>query len=81
VLLLGVSVLQGDAELIQIAGIALALGALAFAGALVLVLGHLRARGRIQCGGNRARAYALGGDPLAEDPGCAHEPSGGSCAA
>jgi MoaA/NifB/PqqE/SkfB family radical SAM enzyme len=30
-------------------------------------------RGR--CGGSRARAYALHGDPLAEDPGCAHQPA------
>lgn len=29
---------------------------------------------RRRCGGSRARAYALSGDPLAEDPGCAHEP-------
>jgi len=30
---------------------------------------------RLRCGGSRARAYAAGGDPLAEDPGCAYEPS------
>jgi AdoMet-dependent heme synthase len=29
---------------------------------------------RDQCGGSRARAYALTGDPLAEDPGCLYEP-------
>ncbi|MBI4635772.1 MAG: TIGR04053 family radical SAM/SPASM domain-containing protein [Candidatus Rokubacteria bacterium] len=29
---------------------------------------------RDRCGGSRARAYALAGDPLAEDPGCAWEP-------
>lgn len=28
------------------------------------------------CGGSRARAYALTGDPLASDPDCAYEPSG-----
>jgi len=27
------------------------------------------------CGGSRARAYAATGDPLAEDPACAYEPS------
>lgn len=27
------------------------------------------------CGGSRARAFAASGDPLAEDPGCAFEPS------
>ncbi len=27
------------------------------------------------CGGSRARAYAAGGDPLAEDPGCFYQPS------
>ena len=26
------------------------------------------------CGGSRARAYALGGDPLGEDPTCIHRP-------
>ncbi|MEW6582382.1 MAG: radical SAM protein [Actinomycetota bacterium] len=26
------------------------------------------------CGGSRARAWALGGDPLGEDPTCIHEP-------
>jgi len=35
--------------------------------------GRCEWRGR--CGGSRARAYALQGDPLAEDPGCAHEPA------
>lgn len=29
---------------------------------------------RARCGGSRARAYAATTDPLAEDPGCAHEP-------
>ncbi len=32
---------------------------------------------RDRCGGSRARAYAVTGDPLAEDPGCAYEPAGG----
>jgi radical SAM protein len=36
--------------------------------------GRCEWRGR--CGGSRARAYAVGGDPLAEDPGCAHQPAG-----
>ncbi len=27
------------------------------------------------CGGSRARAYAAGGDPLAEDPACAYQPT------
>jgi MoaA/NifB/PqqE/SkfB family radical SAM enzyme len=31
---------------------------------------------RTRCGGSRARAFAATGDPLAEDPGCAHEPVG-----
>jgi radical SAM protein len=35
--------------------------------------GRCEWRGR--CGGSRARAYALHGDPLAEDPGCAHQPA------
>ena len=35
--------------------------------------GRCEWRGR--CGGSRARAYALHGDPLAEDPGCAYEPA------
>lgn len=26
------------------------------------------------CGGSRARAYAVSGDPLGEDPGCSYEP-------
>ncbi len=29
---------------------------------------------RAICGGSRARAYALGGDPLGEDPTCIHRP-------
>lgn len=29
---------------------------------------------RTICGGSRSRAYALTGDPLAEDPGCSYEP-------
>jgi MoaA/NifB/PqqE/SkfB family radical SAM enzyme len=29
---------------------------------------------RDRCGGSRARAWAMTGDPLAEDPGCAHVP-------
>ncbi|HSB42011.1 MAG TPA: TIGR04053 family radical SAM/SPASM domain-containing protein [Methylomirabilota bacterium] len=33
-----------------------------------------RCEWRERCGGSRARAYALTGNPLAEDPGCAHEP-------
>jgi radical SAM protein len=40
-----------------------------------------RCEWREQCGGSRARAYALGGDPLAEDPGCAYEPAGRGAAA
>ena len=32
---------------------------------------------RGHCGGSRARAYAATGDPLAEDPGCLHQPNGG----
>jgi MoaA/NifB/PqqE/SkfB family radical SAM enzyme len=35
--------------------------------------GRCEWRGR--CGGSRARAYALHGAPLAEDPGCAYEPA------
>ena len=35
--------------------------------------GRCEWRGR--CGGSRARAYALGGDPLGEDPGCAYQPA------
>lgn len=31
---------------------------------------------RALCGGCRARAYAATGDPLAEEPDCAHEPPG-----
>jgi radical SAM protein len=34
-----------------------------------------RCEWRERCGGSRARAHALTGDPLAEDPGCAHEPA------
>ena len=34
-----------------------------------------RCEWRERCGGSRARAYALTGNPLAEDPGCAHEPA------
>jgi MoaA/NifB/PqqE/SkfB family radical SAM enzyme len=30
---------------------------------------------RDRCGGSRARAFASAGDMLAEDPGCAYEPS------
>jgi radical SAM protein len=33
-----------------------------------------RCEWRARCGGSRARAYAASGDPLAEDPGCAHHP-------
>ena len=33
-----------------------------------------RCEWRERCGGSRARAYALTGDSLAEDPGCAYEP-------
>jgi len=40
-----------------------------------------RCEWRSRCGGSRARAYALTGDPLAEDPGCAHQPAGGRSAA
>jgi radical SAM protein with 4Fe4S-binding SPASM domain len=36
---------------------------------------------RAVCGGSRARAYAATGDPLAEDPGCDHVPSGARPAA
>jgi radical SAM protein len=35
-----------------------------------------RCEWRDRCGGSRARAYAVSGDPLAEDPGCAHQPAG-----
>jgi radical SAM protein len=34
-----------------------------------------RCEWRERCGGSRARAYALTGNPLAEDPGCVHEPA------
>jgi MoaA/NifB/PqqE/SkfB family radical SAM enzyme len=34
-----------------------------------------RCEWRERCGGSRARAYAVTGDPLAEDPGCPHEPA------
>jgi AdoMet-dependent heme synthase len=33
------------------------------------------------CGGSRARAYALTGDPFAEEPCCVWEPAGVACAA
>jgi radical SAM protein len=33
------------------------------------------------CGGSRSRAYAVTGDPLAEDPACAHVPTGRAVAA
>jgi radical SAM protein len=33
---------------------------------------------RSHCGGSRARAYAVLGDPLAEDPGCVYQPAAGS---
>lgn len=33
-------------------------------------------RYQLQCGGSRARAYAAGGDPLAEDPFCTYQPPG-----
>ena len=36
---------------------------------------------RERCGGSRARAYAVTGDPLAEDPGCAYEPAAGQTGA
>lgn len=32
---------------------------------------------RDRCGGSRARAFAVSGDPLGEDPGCAWQPAGG----
>ncbi|TRY16928.1 TIGR04053 family radical SAM/SPASM domain-containing protein [Tessaracoccus rhinocerotis] len=32
------------------------------------------------CGGSRSRAYAVNGDPLAEDPGCAYVPAGDAVA-
>lgn len=32
---------------------------------------------RVLCGGCRARAYAAGGNPLAEEPDCAYEPARG----
>jgi radical SAM protein len=35
---------------------------------------------RAHCGGSRARAYAATGDPLAEDPGCVHQPRPGPTA-
>ena len=34
-----------------------------------------RCEWRERCGGSRARAWALTGDPLAEDPGCVWEPA------
>jgi AdoMet-dependent heme synthase len=33
---------------------------------------------RFVCGGSRARAYAVSGDPLASDPTCAYVPQGWS---
>jgi radical SAM protein len=36
---------------------------------------------REACGGSRARAFAVAGDPLAEDPGCAWQPAGGALTA
>ena len=33
---------------------------------------------RSVCGGSRSRAYALSGDPLAEEPDCVHQPQGSS---
>jgi AdoMet-dependent heme synthase len=36
---------------------------------------------RDACGGSRARAFAVAGDPLAEDPGCAWEPAAPAVAA
>ena len=33
-----------------------------------------RCEWRRRCGGSRARAHAWSGDPVAEDPGCAHQP-------
>jgi radical SAM protein len=34
-----------------------------------------RCEWRHRCGGSRARAYAQGGGPLAEDPGCPYQPA------
>ncbi len=34
---------------------------------------------RAVCGGSRARAYAMSGDHLAEDPCCLYEPEEGAC--
>lgn len=36
---------------------------------------------RDACGGSRARAFAVAGDPLAEDPGCAWQPAAPAVAA
>jgi radical SAM protein len=36
---------------------------------------------RSLCGGSRSRAYAMTGDPLAEDPSCAYVPSDGGVSA
>ena len=36
---------------------------------------------RDRCSGSRARAFAVAGDPLAEDPGCAWQPPGRAAAA
>ena len=33
---------------------------------------------RAHCGGSRARAYTVTGDPLAEDPGCVYQPAAGA---
>jgi radical SAM protein len=40
-----------------------------------------RCEHRDLCGGSRARAFALTGDPLAEDPGCAWQPGAGAARA
>jgi AdoMet-dependent heme synthase len=40
-----------------------------------------RCEWRERCGGSRARAYALTGDPLGEDPGCGYEPAAAGAAA
>jgi radical SAM protein with 4Fe4S-binding SPASM domain len=36
---------------------------------------------RETCGGSRARAFAVTGDPVAEDPGCAWQPAAGAAIA
>jgi AdoMet-dependent heme synthase len=38
-----------------------------------------RCRWRDVCGGSRARAFALTGDPLGEEPTCPHRPEEGTC--